>query len=127
MFRIIRLVAVVVCSFLYFYVGFPEGNHSVYNMLVPPALAGAAVAMHFLIWYFDHYSKFLLFGLEVLFAVIAVLFVASTLPQSDGRSPLTQMRESGPPTRMNARDGLRKIGIDDGSAFGKAVLHLYAP
>ncbi len=123
--RLIRLALISLFAFFWFYIGFPEGGHQIYNMLIPPALLGAAAGMFMLLRWYEHYSILAQIGLELLYVVLVFSFVGATFPQNDRKSPLGKIWAGRGPDRLTAAAGLRKLGLNEVRGPGKAILLLY--
>ena len=123
---LIRILSLTAAAYALTLIAFPEwGGHQTYHTWSLVVIAAAAIGLWFTLKAMDISFGLMKMGIELAFAGAVVLYLAYTMPQKSGFTPMQQWAQGHRPTQAEARQGLMRLGVDTNSRTGSLVLGLF--
>jgi len=123
---LIRILLLTAAAYALTLIAFPEwGGHQVYHVASLSIIAGGAVGLWLMLKAMDLSFGLMKLGIELCFAGAVVLYLAYTMPQKSGFTPMEQWAQGHRPTQAEARQGLMRLGVDADSKPGSLVVGLF--
>lgn len=122
--RAMRLLFGAAFSYAFLRVGYPEPGHSVYHVLAPLVILGAAMALAFALTLLEFASRSIPVLSEALFTVAVFVVLGLTMPAKGGPA-LPQLMAGAYPTRASVAEGLPLVWVDPRSATGRRIVALF--
>lgn len=124
--RLPRLLAYAAATYLLFRIAFPHGSEvPPYHAVSILLLLGGAVAACFLCRLLSLGSTAASWGIEALFILLVFLYFGWSLPQKDRRAPLQKLWRGYRPTRSEAGQGIRQLGLKPESPPARWLIELF--
>lgn len=120
-----RLLLAVAGVYGFFLTACPKWSGDAYHVVSLAFMIGGAVMLTFFFSLVEIGSRVLRVGLELAFVCAIALYLGWTFPQMSGRPPIKEWMEGQVPRRADAREGLKRLGIDTGSAPAKALVKVF--
>jgi hypothetical protein len=123
---LIRILLPTAAAYSLTLIAFPEwGGHQTYHTASLAVIAAAAIGLWFTLKAMDISFGLMKLCIELCFAGAVVLYLAYTMPQKSGFTPMEQWAQGHRPTQAEARQGLMRLGIDANAKPGSMVVSLF--